>query len=287
MRGGASLADALDDAPVFPKFYVNVVRAGEQSGDLKGVLDHLAAYLDRSTALREAVVSALIYPLLLLATAGVSIVIVLVYVLPSFEPLFAESGKTLPFATRVVMGVGHFMANWFWLILLALVAAAVGMREGLKNAAFRKGYDRLLLRLPLFGPLLTKIDVERFSRTLGTLLANGVTLPQALQLTGDTLANSVIGGAVRAAATRLKKAASWRAICDHGPVSVVGARYDQRRRGKRATRCHVAAPGGPLSTRCKAHNRPAGGAARPMPDDFHGRDRRGPYRVDPGRDPER
>jgi general secretion pathway protein F len=205
VRGGSSLADALSASPVFPKFYVNIVRAGEQGADLQAALEQLGEYLGRSYAVRETVISALIYPMILLATAGISIVVVLVFVLPAFEPLFAEAGKSLPFETQVVIGVGNFLTTWSWAILLGIAALAIGLRQARKEPAFQRRWDGLMLRLPLFGPLLAKLDVERFSRILGTLLRNGVSLPEALQITGDTLANSVIAGAVRGAAVSLKE----------------------------------------------------------------------------------
>ncbi len=205
VRGGSSFADALNDMPVFPKFYVNIVRAGEQGGDLQAALEQLGEYLGRSLAVRESVISALIYPSLLLATTGVSIIVILVFVLPSFEPLFAEAGKSLPPSTRLVMDTGHFLTTWSWAIFLGLAALVIGLRRALKEAAFKRQWDGLMLRLPLIGGLLAKIDVERFSRTLGTLLKNGVSLPQALVITGGTLANSVIADAVLGAATGLKE----------------------------------------------------------------------------------
>jgi len=205
VRDGMSFADALAEAPAFPKFYVNIVRAGEQGGDLQASLEQLGEYLGRSLAVREAVISALIYPMILLATSGVSIIVILVFVLPSFEPLFAEAGKSLPPATQFVMDAGKFITNWSWALLLAIAALAIGLRQARKDAGFRLRWDAMLLRLPLFGSLLTKIDVERFSRTLATMLRNGVTLTQALLVTGDTLANSAIAAAVRGAADSLKE----------------------------------------------------------------------------------
>jgi general secretion pathway protein F len=205
VRDGVSFADALAEAPAFPKFYVNIVRAGEQGGDLQASLEQLGEYLGRSLAVRDAVISALIYPIILLATSGVSIIVILVFVLPSFEPLFAEAGKSLPPATQFVMSAGKFLTNWSWAILLGTAGLAVALRQAKKDAGFKLRWDAMLLRLPLFGDLLTKIDVERFSRTLGALLRNGVTLTQALLVTGDTLSNSVIAGAVRGAAGSLKE----------------------------------------------------------------------------------
>ena len=205
VRSGTAFADALADSPLFPKFYVNIVRAGEQGGDLRSALDQLGEYLGRSLAVREAVISALIYPMILLATAGVSIVVVLVFVLPSFQPLFAEAGKALPPETQLVMDTGNFLTTWSWEILLGIVGLIVLLRRALKDAAFKRRWDGLLLRIPLIGGLLAKVDVERFSRTLGTLLKNGVALPPALLITADTLANSTIAGAVRGASTGLKE----------------------------------------------------------------------------------
>lgn len=205
VRAGSSFADALSGFAIFPRYYVNIVRAGEQGGDLQGAVEQLGEYLTRSLGVRDAVISALIYPIILLATSGISIIVILVFVLPSFQPLFAESGKALPFATQMVMDTSAFLTNWSWAILLGLLAGVLAFRRALQNSAFKLGWDRFLLRMPLIGALIAKVDVERFSRTLGTLLKNGVTLPQALQITGETLANSVFAGAVKGAATSLKE----------------------------------------------------------------------------------
>ncbi|MBL6852436.1 MAG: type II secretion system F family protein, partial [Alphaproteobacteria bacterium] len=205
VRGGSSFADSLAAQPEFPKFYVNMVRAGEQSGDLQAALQQLGEYLGRSLAVREAVISALIYPCLLLATTGVSIIVILVFVLPSFTPLFAEAGKTLPPATQFVKDAGDFVTNWSWAIVLGILLGAFALRRALQDAAFKRQWDAMLLRMPLLGSLLVKLDVERFGRTLGTLLRSGVTLPAALEIAGDTLSNSVLGGAVLSAAAGLKE----------------------------------------------------------------------------------
>jgi general secretion pathway protein F len=205
VRGGAAFADALAESAAFPKFYVNIARAGEQGGDLRAALEQLGEYLGRSLAVREAVISALIYPAILMATAGISVIVVLVFVLPSFKPLFAEAGKSLPPETQIVMAVGDFLTNWSWALLIGAAALGFALRRGLKDAVFKRRWDGLMLRLPLLGPLFAKVDVERFSRTLGTLLKNGVSLPAALVVTGDTLANTVIADAVRGAAAGLKE----------------------------------------------------------------------------------
>ncbi|HUD52755.1 type II secretion system F family protein [Parvibaculum sp.] len=205
LKDGASFADALATDPAFPKFYVNMVRAGEMGGNLEATLRRLAEYLARAQAVREAIASALVYPAILLATAGLSIAVILLVVLPQFEPLFQDAGKSLPLATRIVMGLGDVLGATWWILLLAAAAGAVWFRRALERPAFRKQWDILLLRLPLFGDLLIKMETERFSRTLGTLLGNGVTLPVALGITGDTLSNSAIAAAVGETAVGLRE----------------------------------------------------------------------------------
>jgi general secretion pathway protein F len=132
VRDGASLADALVAEGGFSPFYVSMVRAGEFGGQLDKTLLRLAEYLQRAHAVREAVVSALVYPIILLCTAGFSIIVILVFVLPQFEPLFNEAGRTLPLSTRVVMAIGHFIGNCWWLICLLLRLRYCGFAVGCK-----------------------------------------------------------------------------------------------------------------------------------------------------------
>ncbi len=205
VRAGTSLADALSEQPAFPKYYVNVVRAGEQGGHLELAMEQLGEYLGRAQMIHEAVVSALIYPAILLATAGISVIVVLVFVLPAFAPLFAEAGKALPLSTQIVMDTGDFLTAWGWAILLGLFGLGIALRAALREPKFRLRWDAALLSLPLLGKLFAKIDVERFSRMLGTMLKNGVALPQGLLVTAETLSNGVIAAAVKDAATSLKE----------------------------------------------------------------------------------
>jgi general secretion pathway protein F len=205
VRDGMSLADAFEATGIFPKSYVTMVRAGEHGGNLEATLRRLADYLARASAIRETVISALVYPAILLCTAGLSIVFILVFVLPEFAPLFAQAGKALPRSTQIVMDVGAFVAGYWWLIGAGILASVLLLRRALKAPAFRRGWDRLVLRVPVVGNLVLKTEVERFSRMLGTLLMNGVALPQALLITRDTLSNSVVANAVGETAARLKE----------------------------------------------------------------------------------
>lgn len=205
VRDGKSLADAMAAEPAFPKFYVSMVRAGELGGSLDVTLRRLADYLSRSAAVREAVVSALVYPAILMCTAGFSVVVILVFVLPEFEPLFAQSGKQLPLPTRIVMDMGDAVRDFWWLPLVLAIGAYLYLRHALQKPEFRKRRDAMILRLPVFGKLIAAIEVERFSRALGTLLSNGVSLTTALLHAREVLRNSVIGDAVGETAKKLRE----------------------------------------------------------------------------------
>lgn len=205
VRDGASFSDALDANPAFPKLYVNLVRTGEMGSQLEKTLLRLGEYLERGQVVRESIISALVYPVLLLCTAGLSIAVILVFVIPQFEPLFADAGRPLPLSTRVVMGIGHFLGGFWWLIALAIGWGTAWLRRKLKEVRFRRRFDALLLKLPIVGELLSQIDMERFSRTLGALLTNGVALPNALAITKDVLANKMIAEAVADTAASLRE----------------------------------------------------------------------------------
>ncbi|HEY1707123.1 MAG TPA: type II secretion system F family protein [Rhizomicrobium sp.] len=205
VQDGSSLADALEATNVFPKSYVTMVRAGEMGANLEETLRALADYLARASAIRETVMSALLYPAILLCTAGLSVVFILVFVLPEFAPMFAASGKALPRSTEIVMAAGTFVTGYWWLIIAGVLAAFLAWRRAMKEVAVRRTLDVLVLRLPIIGNLVRKIEIERFSRTLSALLTNGVALPQALLITRDTLSNSVIANAVGETAARLKE----------------------------------------------------------------------------------
>jgi len=209
VRDGAVLADALAQHPSFPRFYVGMVRAGEMGGALEPALRKLAAYLSRTQAIRESIASALVYPAILLVTAGFSIFAILAFVLPQFKPLFAQSGAKIPLASRMVMAFGDGVRDWWWLAALLIIGAVLWFRSALRVPAFRRRYDAALLRLPILGNLFSAIEVERFNRMLGTLLANGVELPIALGLAKDVLWNTALADAVRDTASSLREGESF------------------------------------------------------------------------------
>lgn len=205
VRDGSSLADAMKATGVFSKTYVTIVRAGEHGGNLEDTLKRLAEYLARASAVRAAVISAMTYPALLLVLSGLSVLLILMFVLPEFAPLFEQSGKPLPAMTAFALTLGTFLSDYWWLVGIAATIAVLLILRAAKMESVRRWWDRTLLRLPIAGDLALKMQVERFCRMLGTLLSNGVALPQALQLARDTLTNTVITDAVGATATSLKQ----------------------------------------------------------------------------------
>lgn len=205
VRDGMSFADALANDPVFPKFYISMVRAGEHGGTLDVTLQRLSDYLTRTLAIREQITSALVYPCILLFTAGAAIIIILVFVIPEFEPLFADAGKSLPFATRIVMGAGDAVRDYGWIFLLLVFGGVVALRRSLKKPEQRLKWDAFKLKWPVLGKLFAAVEVERLMRTFGTLLANGVPVPTALNLSKDVLSNTVLAAAVRDAAVSLRE----------------------------------------------------------------------------------
>lgn len=190
VRDGKPLAVALARHPgSFPALYVGLVRAGEAGGTLAATLERLAELLERQRALAATITSAMVYPALLLVAAIGSILLLLTQVLPQFVPLFEQSGAALPTPTRLLLEAGDAVSDYGAYALLALLVAALAARQALQRPAIRLRRDRLLLRLPILAPLVREVLAARFSRTLGTLLQNGVPLIAALAIVRDALGN--------------------------------------------------------------------------------------------------
>jgi len=206
VQGGSTLADALDDHPSsFSPAYVSLVRAGEAGNALPDVLTRLADYLERNEALSQRVRSALVYPVLLLLMAGVSIAVLLVVVLPQFTPMFESAGADLPWLTRMVVTVGEVAEAYWWLVLILTAVAFLWLNSRLRHPPSRAAIDRWCLKLPLAGELIAKIDTARLTRTIGTLLANGVALPNALAIAKETLGNAVLRETIGETLTAVKE----------------------------------------------------------------------------------
>lgn len=197
VRSGAPLSDALAQSdPGFDEFYCNMVRAGESSGALDVALERLAAFRRNRREMRQALISTLIYPAILLVLALIAVAVLLAFVVPQFTEMFADAGRELPLLTRIVAGAGDLVVNWWWLILLGAAAAAWVLQQQWKSPAGRARWDAQLLRLPLIGTLTRKLHTARFARTLGTLLGNGVGLLPAIGIAREIVGNRVMSQAL-------------------------------------------------------------------------------------------
>jgi len=206
VRGGKALSQALDvRRDVFDRFYVNIVRAGEAGGALGVVLTRLADTMERNKDLRESVKAALIYPTILIGVAVMSVMVLLVWVVPQFQQTFEQAGKALPLPTQIVVIVGTALRHWWWAILGGIFVAVGWMRQRMRDPDVRARWDARLLRWPLVGDLVTKVEVARFARTLATLLANGVTLLAGLAIVKETLGNRVLAGSLDGVIARLRE----------------------------------------------------------------------------------
>lgn len=206
VRGGATFSTALEEQGTqFPRLYVNMVRAGEASGALDAVLARLADYLERAAELRETVTSALVYPAILLVVAGLSVILLLVFVVPQFTVLFQDMNAALPLPTQVVIAVGDLFRNYWWAILALLALTAVGVERWLERPGVRDRLDVRVLALPLFGDLIWKMETARFCHTLSTLLKNGLPLLSALNLAREVVGNRKLSGLLVEASEELKR----------------------------------------------------------------------------------
>ena len=205
VREGGSLSDALEEQHgAFNRLFVNMVRAGEVGGTLDVTLDRLTDYLERSRALKDSVISALIYPILLLVLAAGSLILLLVYVIPQFTPIFEELGGDLPLITKIVLGVGSVLQNFWWAIILLVVLAVTQFRRMLADTEKRFAWDGRVLDMKWVGDLVGKMETARLTRTLGTLLTNGVPLLSALSIAQNVITNTVLRREVNDAAREVK-----------------------------------------------------------------------------------
>jgi general secretion pathway protein F len=206
VKEGVALSRAMIElGPMFPPMASAMAEAGEANGKLAQALARLAETLDRGEALRRTIVSALIYPALLLVVATGVIGLMLLFVVPQFETLFSDQTVRLPFATRMVMGASHALRAYGWAAALGLVIVGVGAHELVKRPAARRSIDRLLLSMPAVGPLIAKAETARFSRVLSSLVDGGVPLPTALGIARRSLSNVHMTEAVAKVAAGLRQ----------------------------------------------------------------------------------
>jgi len=204
IREGSSFSDALQrHSRVFPRIYVNMIRAGEAGGVLDVVLERLNEFLESSKELKDHVVSAMIYPAILIATGGLSIIVLLTYVLPKFSVIFAELGTSLPLPTQIVLTFSNTLKSYWWVVLSAIIGGWVIFKNYIKSAPNRYRWDSI--KLKVFGDIIRKLETARFCRTLGTLLKSGVPLLQALNNARDVIGNQAIASCIDAVSKGVKE----------------------------------------------------------------------------------
>ncbi|MCS4510969.1 type II secretion system F family protein [Xylophilus ampelinus] len=197
VKSGSPLSKALArHGDIFGDFYINMLRSGEASGQLAAVLARLVEHMERLRALRENVVSATIYPAILLTVAVLSLIVMLGFVVPQFEKLFTDMGDALPMPTRIVMMLGHGFKEYGLVFLGAGALAGWMLARWLKSPKGRNLFQSRLLHMPVLGPLLLKYELTLFSRSLGTLLGNGVPMLAALHIATDTVGNTILRNAL-------------------------------------------------------------------------------------------
>jgi type IV pilus assembly protein PilC len=193
VEGGATLANAMRQYPnVFDDLTTNMIEAGETGGILDIILQRLATYVEKAVRLKSAVKSALIYPVAVVSIATLIVGALLKWVVPIFANLFAGLGVALPLPTRIVMGLSGFVQSFWWVFIVGTVGLVFGLKQIRKHPRGRYYFDKMLLMLPIVGPLLRKIAVGRFTRTLGTLITSGVPILEGLAITARTSGNAVL-----------------------------------------------------------------------------------------------
>jgi len=198
IEGGTSLHEALAKQPLyFDDLFVNLVEAGEQAGALESLLDKIATYKEKTEALKKKIKKALFYPTAVLAVAVIVTLILLIFVIPQFESLFKGFGADLPAFTQLVINLSRFVQDQGWILAIIAAGIVVGFRYMYKRSrAMRETIDRLSLKMPIVGPILTKAAIARYARTLSTMFSAGVPLVEALQSVAGATGNIVYSNAV-------------------------------------------------------------------------------------------
>jgi type IV pilus assembly protein PilC len=197
VESGHTLADALRKHPkAFTELYVNMVAAGEAGGILDTILLRLATFMEKNDALVRKVKGAMIYPAVIFSVAGMAIVILLIFVIPVFQDMFAGIGQQLPLPTLIVIGASNVLKGYWWAIGGGLGLSAWGIKRYYATPGGKLNLDKLMLNVPVLGDLIRKSAVSRFTRTLGTLIASGVSILDGLEITAKTAGNRVIHDAV-------------------------------------------------------------------------------------------
>jgi general secretion pathway protein F len=219
VKEGMSLASALMEHPaVFPSVYTAMINAGETSGTLELVVERLAEFGEQQLALQRKIRSTLAYPLLMLIVGVGVVVFLMAYVIPRVTQIFVEMKQELPLPTTILIGVSEFFQKYWPLAILAIVGCFFAARYYVKTDAGRRRYDKMLLNLPVVGSIVEKVAMARITRTLGTLLHNGVPLLSAMEIVRSLVSNVVLRQALEEARQEISEGASITAPLARGGV---------------------------------------------------------------------
>ena len=197
VESGHTLADALRKHPkAFTELYVNMVAAGEAGGILDTILLRLATFMEKNDALVRKVKGAMIYPSVILSVAGICVVVLLLFVIPIFQKMFQEAGGVLPLPTQIVVGASNFVKGYWWALFGGVAGIVFAIKRYYATSTGKLNLDKLMLMAPVLGDVIRKSAVSRFTRTLGTLIASGVSILDGLEITAKTAGNRVIHDAV-------------------------------------------------------------------------------------------
>jgi len=206
IEGGSSLHESLERHPkIFSNLYINMVKAGETSGLLDEILDRLASYLEKSSALQRKVKSSLVYPAVVISMAFLITLVLLIKVVPTFKGIFDSLGGTLPVPTQILIGISDALRRFFLFFVIIFTVLVFLFKKYINTPKGRFQFDHNLLRAPIFGPLFRKVVVAKFSRTLATLVKSGVPILNALEIVGKTAGNMVVEKAVTDARASIRE----------------------------------------------------------------------------------
>ncbi len=225
VEGGSTFADALAKHPkAFDQLFVNLVAAGEVGGILDTILQRLAAYIEKAMKLKKQIKGAMIYPLTIMSIAVIVVGVILVFVIPTFSKMFADFGGDLPAPTKLVIGLSNFLKRYIIVIIAAIYGTGFLIKKYYNTGDGRKRIDRMALRAPIVGPLIRKVAVAKFTRTLGTMISSGVPIMDGLEIVAKTAGNKIVEEAVygvRQAISEGKTMAEPLASCGVFPPMVV------------------------------------------------------------------
>lgn len=193
IESGKRLGDAMAAHPhVFDRFFVNMIRAGEEAGILDDILKRLSTYMEKAEKIKKQVSGAMMYPIIIMIVAALVVAAILIFVIPQFEEFYKGSGKELPAMTQIVVGMSDFMRNQWYILILISIAVPYAFMFWKRTPAGKAQWDRFLIRTPVFGEIVQKSAVAKMTRTLSTLLSSGVGMIEAIDIAAKTAGNGVI-----------------------------------------------------------------------------------------------